>query len=44
MTNKESKAGAGAGAAPEEREIITPGTILKRFKLYNDIISKLRNE
>jgi hypothetical protein len=42
MTNKESK--AGAGAAPEEREIITPDTILKRFKLYNDIVSKLRQQ
>ena len=42
MTNKELK--AAAGAAPEEREIITPDTILKRFKLYNDIISKLRQQ
>jgi hypothetical protein len=43
MTNKESKAAAGA-VAPEEREIITPDTILRRFKLYNDIISKLRQQ
>jgi hypothetical protein len=43
MTNKESKAAAGA-AAPEEREIIIPDTILNRFKLYNDIISKLRQQ
>jgi hypothetical protein len=42
MTNKESK--AAAGAAPEERGIITPDTILKRFNLYNDIISKLRQQ
>ena len=41
MTNKESKTTV---AAPEEREIITPDTILKRFKLYNDIISKLRQQ
>jgi hypothetical protein len=42
MTNKESK--AAAGAASEERKIITPDTILKRFKLYNDIVSNLRQQ
>src|SRR5918994_607160 len=44
MTNKESKAEAGAAPEQREREIITPDTILKRFKLYNDIISKLRQQ
>ena len=43
MTNVESRAAAGA-AAPEEREIITPDTILRRFKLYDDIVSKLRQQ
>ena len=44
MTNKESKAEAGAAPEQREREIITPDTILKRFNLYNDIISKLRQQ
>jgi hypothetical protein len=28
----------------KEKEVITPDTILRRFKLYNDIVSKLRQQ
>jgi len=39
MTNKQP-----AAEKEKEKEVITPATILKRFNLYNDIISKLRQQ
>jgi hypothetical protein len=45
MTNKQPAAEKEKENEKEnEKEVITPDTLLRRFKLYNDIISKLRQQ